>query len=68
MNSQSDCALYGKRLSSGVANLPMTQSAESMIADLVRETETVVRCMREVVAAPEGADDVVTADLLTGPA
>jgi len=32
----------------------------------VRQTETVVRRMPEVVAAAEGANDVVTADLLTG--
>ncbi len=59
-------AVLANGFPTGVANLPMTQSAESMIADLVRQTETVVRCMREVVAAAEGAGDVVTADLLTG--
>ena len=56
----------GNGFPTGVVNLPLTQSAESMIEDLVRQTETVVRRMREVVAAAEGADDVVTADLLTG--
>lgn len=51
---------------SGVANLPKVQSAESMIADLIRHHESVVRLMRTVVGAADSADDVVTADLLTG--
>jgi starvation-inducible DNA-binding protein len=51
---------------SGVANLPKEQSAESMIADLVKHHESVVRLMRTVVGAAGIADDVVTADLLTG--
>jgi starvation-inducible DNA-binding protein len=50
----------------GVANLPETQSAESMIADLVRQHEIIVRRMRGVVTAAANADDVVTADFLTG--
>lgn len=50
----------------GVANLPESQSAESMLADLIRQHEAVVRRMREVVAAAETGEDVVTADLLTG--
>jgi len=50
----------------GVSNLPETQSAESMIADLVRQHEAVVRRMREVVGAAEKGGDVATADLLTG--
>ncbi len=50
----------------GVANLPESQNAASMIADLVCSHETVVRAMRPVVAAATKADDVVTADLLTG--
>ncbi len=50
----------------GVSNLPETQPAEHMIADLVRQHETVVRCMREVISAADESSDVVTADLLTG--
>jgi starvation-inducible DNA-binding protein len=50
----------------GVSNLPATQSAASMIADLIRNHERVIRDMRPVVAAATKADDVVTADLLTG--
>lgn len=50
---------------SGVANLPKSQTAESMIADLIRHHESVVRLMRTVVGAAGTADDVVTADLLT---
>jgi starvation-inducible DNA-binding protein len=50
----------------GVANLPETQSAESMISDLVQRHEIVVRRMRGVVTAAANADDVVTADFLTG--
>lgn len=43
----------------------MTQSAESMIADLVRQTETVLRRMRELITVAEGAGDIVTAEFLT---
>lgn len=50
----------------GVANVPATLAAEKMVADLVRHHEAVVRQMREVVSAAEEANDVVTADLLTG--
>lgn len=50
----------------GVASLPESQPAESMISDLVRQHETVVRRMREVIAAAESAKDIVTADLVTG--
>lgn len=50
----------------GVTNLPEVQTAASMIADLVRKHESVTRDMRPVVAAATNADDVVTADLLTG--
>ncbi len=50
----------------GVSNLPAAQTAASMIADLVRNHECVIRDMRPVVAAATKADDVVTADLLTG--
>jgi DNA-binding ferritin-like protein len=58
-------ALYGKRLSTGVANLPMTQSAECRIADLVCQNET-LRRMHEVAAAAEGSGDVMTAELFDG--
>jgi starvation-inducible DNA-binding protein len=51
---------------SGVANLPKEQSAELMIADLIRQHESVVRLMRTIVGAAGVVDDVVTADLLTG--
>jgi starvation-inducible DNA-binding protein len=37
-----------------------------MIADLMKHHESVVRLMRTVVGAAGIADDVVTADLLTG--
>lgn len=50
----------------GVSNVPEKHSAEAMIADLVRQTEAVVRQMREVVSAADEAEDVVTADMLTG--
>lgn len=50
----------------GVSNLPERQSAESMIADLIRQHETVVRQMRDVIDTAEDAKDVVTADMLTG--
>lgn len=50
----------------GVVNLPEVQTAGSMIADLVRQNEAVVRRMRPIVDAATQADDVVTADLLTG--
>ncbi len=50
----------------GVSNLPAAQTAASMIADLVRNHERVIRDMRAVVATATSADDVVTADLLTG--
>jgi starvation-inducible DNA-binding protein len=50
----------------GVSNLPVAQTAASMIADLVSNHECVIRDMRPVVAAATKADDVVTADLLTG--
>jgi starvation-inducible DNA-binding protein len=50
----------------GVSNLPEAQTAVSMLADLVRNHETIVRRMRRVVAAATKIDDVVTADLLTG--
>jgi starvation-inducible DNA-binding protein len=51
---------------SGVANIPHSQTAEAMIADLVRHHEAAVRLMRSVVGAAGVADDVVTAELLTG--
>lgn len=50
----------------GVANLPEHQSAEDMIADLIRHHEAVVRRMRAAVAEAEKTSDVVTADMLTG--
>ena len=50
----------------GIANLPQSQSAEAMIADLVRQHDAVARRMRAVVAAAVEADDVATADLITG--
>jgi starvation-inducible DNA-binding protein len=50
----------------GVANIPEHQSAEDMIADLIRHHEAVVRRMRAAVAEAEKASDVVTADMLTG--
>jgi starvation-inducible DNA-binding protein len=50
----------------GVSNLPAAQTAANLIADLVRNHERVVRDMRAVVAAATNADDVETADLLTG--
>lgn len=49
----------------GVSNLPESQTAEAMVADLIRHHETAVRRMREVVSAAEEALDVVAADLLT---
>jgi starvation-inducible DNA-binding protein len=51
---------------SGVANLPKEQTAETMIADLVRHHESVVRLMRAVVRSAGIADDFVTGDLVTG--
>ncbi len=59
-------AVNGNGFPTGIANLPESQPAESMIGDLVRQHETVVRRMREVIAAAERTKDVVTADLLTG--
>lgn len=59
-------AVGGKVFPTGVSNLSQAQSAASMIADLVRTQESVVRTMRPVVTAATKADDVVTADLLTG--
>ena len=56
----------GNVLPTGVSNLSQSQSAASMIADLVRTQESVVRTMRPVVTAATKADEVVTADLLTG--
>jgi starvation-inducible DNA-binding protein len=56
----------GQAFPTGVSNLPHSQTAASMIADLVRTQESVVRKMRPVVTAATKADDVVTADLLTG--
>lgn len=50
----------------GVSNVPPSQTAAGMIADLVRNHESVIRDMRPVVSAATKADDVVTADLLTG--
>ena len=50
----------------GVSNMPAAQTAASIIADLVRNHERVIRDMRAVVATATSADDVVTADLLTG--
>ncbi len=50
----------------GVSNLPATQTAAGMITDLIRNHECVIRDMRAVAAAATIADDLVTADLLTG--
>ncbi len=50
----------------GVSNLSENQTAESMIADLLCQHETVVRRMRTAVTAAEEVADVVTADMLTG--
>ena len=59
-------AVNVKGFPTGVSNLPQSQSAASMIGDLVRNHESVIRDMRPVLAAATKADDVVTADLLTG--
>jgi starvation-inducible DNA-binding protein len=50
----------------GVSNLPESQSAEAMIADLVHHHDALARRMRVVVVTADEADDTVTADLLTG--
>lgn len=51
---------------SGVSNLPQSQAATSMIGDLISHHEAVIRDMRAVVSIATLAEDVVTADLLTG--
>ncbi len=51
---------------SGVSNLPHSQTASSMIADLISHHERVIRDIRTVVTVADKAADVVTADLLTG--
>ncbi len=51
---------------SGVANLSESQTAESMLVDLLCQHETVVRHMRSAVTAADEVSDVVTADMLTG--